>query len=68
MWCGFEPALVKYLNAILREWDRRGKNSDLLKAGDPGRGLDEVEGQEVAMPPWMGMEALHSYHRYGPSQ
>ena len=40
MWKGYEPALVKYLNLILVEWEGRGYKNELLKPYDPGRGLD----------------------------
>lgn len=65
MWRGYEPALVRYTNAMLREWARRGKNNKELRPEDPGRGLQEDgDPGEVEMPPWMGDETLHSYHRH----
>ena len=60
MWAGFEPALVLYVNAMLMEWSRRGKNNQLpshrSRAG-PRR-------MPRLMPPRMGCEVLHSYHRH----
>mmetsp|Transcript_2523 Transcript_2523/g.6585 ORF Transcript_2523/g.6585 Transcript_2523/m.6585 type:complete len:265 (-) Transcript_2523:177-971(-) len=64
MWRGYVPALVRYTNAMLREWARRGKNNKELRPEDPGRGLEEVGSiKDVDMPPWMGCDDLHSYHR-----
>lgn len=65
MWRGYEGALVRYTNAMLREWAARGKKNDLLKPDDESRGLDETEGdRQPEMPPWLGVERLHSYHRH----
>eukprot|EP00567_Pseudictyota_dubia_P008161 CAMPEP_0197464162 /NCGR_PEP_ID=MMETSP1175-20131217/63770_1 /TAXON_ID=1003142 /ORGANISM="Triceratium dubium, Strain CCMP147" /LENGTH=255 /DNA_ID=CAMNT_0043000107 /DNA_START=260 /DNA_END=1023 /DNA_ORIENTATION=- len=68
MWEGYETALVRYTNAMLREWARRGKNNKELRPEDPERGLEEENGDSggnaVLMPPWMGCEELHSYHRH----
>ena len=51
MWKGFEPALVCYVNAMLREWARRGFRNDLLAPGDASLGLDEPA-SPPPMPPW----------------
>ena len=61
MWSGYEEALVKYVNAMLREWARRGKKNDVLKPGDAALGLKEST--SPPMPPWLGEERLHSCHR-----
>ena len=61
MWSGYEEALVKYVNAMLREWARRGKKNDVLKPGDAALGLEELA--SPPMPPWLGEERLHSCHR-----
>ena len=61
MWSGYEEALVKYVNAMLREWARRGKKNDVLKPGDAALGLKESA--SPPMPPWLGEERLHSCHR-----
>jgi hypothetical protein len=65
MWAGHEPALVAYLNAMLREWARRGKKNDKLTPGDASLGLDEgdTDCRARAMPPWLGNPALHACHR-----
>ena len=62
MWKGYEDALVIYVNAMLREWERRGKRNELLKPGDAALGLEEQDG--AIMPPWLGEELLHSCHRH----
>ena len=61
MWKGHEEALAQYLNAMLVEWARRGKKNDLLQPFDSARGLHERP--NATMPPWLGCEALHAYHR-----
>lgn len=61
MWSGYEEALVKYVNAMLREWAMRGKKNDLLQPGDAALGLQET--MNPPMPPWLGEERLHSCHR-----
>eukprot|EP00966_Prymnesium_polylepis_P238113 5506409-Prymnesium_polylepis.1 len=61
MWKGYEDALVNYVNAMLREWQRRGKKNDLLKPGDATLGLEER--QNPPLPPWLGEERLHACHR-----
>ena len=61
MWDGFEDALIKYVNAMLVEWARRGKKNDLLQPFDPSLGLQEVAA--APLPPWLGCEELHGYHR-----
>eukprot|EP00536_Pseudo-nitzschia_multiseries_P011007 jgi/Psemu1/27591/gm1.27591_g len=77
MWAGHEDALVRYTNAMLNEWAARGKKNDLLRPYDKERKLDEPNAKSkskaaaaaaaatnVKMPPWLGAEALHSYHRH----
>ena len=61
MWSGYEDALVLYVNCMLVEWARRGKKNDLLQPHSAQLGLDESK--NPSMPPWLGCEALHSYHR-----
>uniref|UniRef100_A0A7S4A932 Uncharacterized protein n=1 Tax=Pseudo-nitzschia australis TaxID=44445 RepID=A0A7S4A932_9STRA len=69
MWVGYEDALVRYTNAMLNEWAARGKNNELLRPYDKERKLDEPKRtrtatSQVKMPPWLGTEQLHSYHRH----
>ena len=70
MWVGYEDALVRYTNAMLNEWAARGKNNNLLRPYDKERKLDEPKRtirtatSQVEMPPWLGTEQLHSYHRH----
>ena len=61
MWQGYEECLVHYVNAMLVEWQRRGKKNDLLQPYDASLGLEESS--DARMPPWLGCESLHSYHR-----
>mmetsp|Transcript_19530 Transcript_19530/g.44891 ORF Transcript_19530/g.44891 Transcript_19530/m.44891 type:complete len:258 (+) Transcript_19530:198-971(+) len=61
MWKGFEDLLVNYVNAMLREWARRGKKNDMLRPGDAVLGLQERPSPRV--PPWLGEELLHACHR-----
>lgn len=53
MWYGRLPALLVYLQAMNREWIRRGYNSNLV-IPEPG---------SVTMPSWLGDPALHASHR-----
>mmetsp|Transcript_42900 Transcript_42900/g.100718 ORF Transcript_42900/g.100718 Transcript_42900/m.100718 type:complete len:245 (-) Transcript_42900:161-895(-) len=64
MWRGYEDALVRYINAMLCEWAARGMRNELLKPFDPERGLDRNADKMPAMPPWLGVEEMHSYHRH----
>ena len=53
MWDGFEGALVKYVNAMLVEWARRGKKNDLLQPYDPALGLQEAATSPHATMAWL---------------
>jgi len=65
MWKGYEPILVRYCNAMLNEWAARGKNNILLQPYDTEKGLQELPTTKpLDLPPWMGNELLHSYHRH----
>jgi len=64
MWKGYEPALVAYTNAILIEWDRRGKKSDLLKPFQDDSERNLVQDEFYKMPLWWGNEDLHTYHQH----
>lgn len=76
MWEGYEDALVNYINAMLIEWAARGFRNDLLRPFDAQRGLDHQAtnnknsnnamtlATNVEMPPWLGADDLHSYHRH----
>ena len=57
MWQGYETALKLYMNAVIREWIKRGyvNNIDLWN-------FDEVA-ITVQMPKWFGDDRLHSSHR-----
>ncbi|CAB9501946.1 cytoplasmic protein [Seminavis robusta] len=63
MWKGYEDALVCYLNVLMLEWARRGKNNDKIRPFQKDNGLD-VDMKTTVMPPWLGYEILHSYHRH----
>ena len=56
MWQGFRDALAMYYNAMLEEYERRGKTNGptLPRAKVPAT---------VQMPPWVGDERFHSSHR-----
>ena len=57
MWLGFRDALVLYYNAMLSEYERRGKTNG------PTLQPVAVTASAVEMPPWMGDERFHSSHR-----
>lgn len=54
MWRGYEDALALYMNAMIREWVRRGYNNTMALADVPAH---------PAMPPWLGDPAFHASHR-----
>ena len=54
MWKGYEKALRLYMNAVIKEWERRG-----FKNGMP---LAMVRGR-VKYPPWLGDGRFHACHR-----
>lgn len=54
MWAGYEPALHRYRNAMIREWIRRGYNNTMPLLPSGGR---------VRLPPWVGNPAFHQSHR-----
>lgn len=54
MWAGHEPALRRYMNAMIIEWVARGFRNTMALARTGGR---------VRMPPWLGDHAFHASHR-----
>lgn len=64
MWKGYEDALVAYVNAMLVEWARRGKNNELLKPYQNDAERNLVQKEEFELPPWWGCEELHTYHKH----
>ena len=54
MWRGYEPALMFYLDSMIREWTRRGYNNNILSSYD---------GRVVVLPDWLGREDFHASHR-----
>jgi hypothetical protein len=57
MWRGFRDALALYYNAMLAEYERRGKTNG------PTLPRASVPTATVEMPPWLGDERFHSSHR-----
>lgn len=55
MWEGYEDALCEYMNAMIAEWIRRGKNNTMKRVY-----LDNVS---VVYPPWLGDESFHRSHQ-----
>jgi hypothetical protein len=68
MWRGYEPALVTYGLAIVREWTAHGRadtvGDKLLPHlhGEPVRTQKELA-QLGMMPPWLGRDDLHRAYR-----
>lgn len=54
MWRGYEPALRRYRNEMIKEWVHRGYNNSMPLCHTGGR---------VRMPDWIGDEAFHASHR-----
>lgn len=55
MWTGYESALKLYQNTTIAEWIRRGYNNNMS--------YEEVNLDDVVMPPWFGNDAFHKSHR-----
>ncbi|WP_455363577.1 MSMEG_6728 family protein [[Eubacterium] cellulosolvens] len=53
MWFGYEPALRRYMSAMIREWIRRGYNNTMAIPRAGGR---------IKLPDWWG-GPIHSTHR-----
>ena len=68
MWRGYEPALVAYGYAIVREWTGRGGADtvgDKLRPhlhGEPERTQRELA-ELGLLPPWLGREDVHHAYR-----
>ena len=55
MWVGFRDALALYYNAMLDEYERRGKKN--------GPTLPKATASECTeMPPWLGDERFHAHY------
>ena len=54
MWRGFEPALRRYRNEMIKEWVDRGYNNSMVLCRSGGR---------VCIPEWVGDESFHAAHR-----
>lgn len=54
MWAGHEAALCHYLEAVIREWVRRGCCNNLIVPPCP---------PEYDLPPWFGNPNFHAAHR-----
>jgi len=68
MWRGYEPALVAYGLAIVREWTAQGRADTVGEKLEPHlHGEPERTQQELAaldmLPPWLGREHLHRAYR-----
>lgn len=55
MWTGYESALKLYQNTTIAEWIRRGYNNNMS--------YEEVDLDDVVMPPWFGNDVFHKSHR-----
>ena len=54
MWIGYENLLIKYYNACIDEWIKRGKNNNMLKI--------EINGK-IEYPWWFGWNIFHMSHQ-----
>lgn len=54
MWTGYEDALRAYMNAMIKEWTRRGYRNSMA--------IEDVP-SEYALPWWLGMPEFHAAHR-----
>jgi hypothetical protein len=55
MWKGYENSLALYMNEMIREWEMRGYNNNMIYAS--------LEDSLIIHPHWLGDERLHSSHR-----
>lgn len=55
MWRGYENALMMYQNYTIQEWIDRGYKNNML--------FENVDYNNVIMPPWYGDEDIHKSHR-----
>lgn len=55
MWDGFEVALIRYGNAVIREWVRRGFKNKMP--------VIKTKKSEFVLPPWFGSQAFHNSHK-----
>ena len=68
MWRGYEPALVTYGLAIVREWTAHGRADTVGEKllphlhGEPVRTQKELAWLGM-MPPWLGRDDLHRAYR-----
>jgi len=68
MWRGYEPALVAYGLAIVREWTAQGKADTVGEKllphlhGEPERTQNELEDLGM-LPAWLGREDIHLAYR-----
>lgn len=53
MWEGYEEALARYGDVMIKEWIKRGYNNSM--------GI--IDPSIIILPPWMGDARLHSSHR-----
>jgi hypothetical protein len=64
MWRGYEPALVAYGMAIVREWTAQGRADTVGEKllahlhSEPERSQRELAEADM-LPPWLGREDLH---------
>jgi len=55
MWKEYVPALKMYLNCSIGEWIVRGFKNTMI--------MEDVDQDQVVLPPWIGNEVFHSSHR-----
>ena len=55
MWRGYENALRLYVNAIIREWEKRGFRNNML--------YYDLSQAEITFPWWLGDPRLHDSHK-----
>lgn len=62
MWQGYELALLRYQEAVCKEWTSRGyRDTCLEKSRDVYFSTGRHE--SLQMPPWWGRDDLHASHR-----
>lgn len=63
MWRGYEYELASYGACMCREWAQRGYRDSLLPFFETWAWMQEQQGDETRIPPWLGDERVHASHR-----
>ena len=64
MWRGYEHTLIFYIEAVVKEWKRRGFEDNVWRrVNEEFRDIVNAAYSDCMYPPWLGSDKLHSSHR-----